>query len=76
MNSSIRGELFGAYLTPRAPNDPHLMIQLITEDDECWHHMGDSFSSYWIDDLIKTLTKTKEELANYPKDPSGYGHTL
>jgi hypothetical protein len=52
------------------------MIQLMIEDDECWYPFGTRFSSYWIDDLITTLTKAKEELANHPEDPSGYGRTL
>jgi hypothetical protein len=76
MKSSIKGKLFGANLTPRNQNDPHLMIQLMIEDDECWYPFGTHFSSYWIDDLIETLTRAKEELASHPKDPSGYGRTL
>jgi len=79
MSSTIKNRLFGAKLTPRSQSDPHLMIQLIAKDDqgdEWWYPFGTRFSSYWIDDLIETLTRAKEELANHPKDLSGYGRTL
>jgi hypothetical protein len=76
-NQSIRCELFGVNLTPRDTDDQHIMIQLMTEDDGNWFNHGSSFSSYWIDDLIEALMKTKIELIdNYEKDPSGYGYIL
>ncbi len=67
----ILGEQFGVEFIDRG--DGHIMIQLLSEDDEHWHNIGTSFSSFWIYDLIEVLDNAKTYLETKPKDPSGFG---
>lgn len=56
----FKGECKGIQLTKRGENDPHIMVSILTEDDEDWFiDEKNKFSSYWIDDLINQLQKAK-----------------
>lgn len=69
----FKGGQFGVRLVPRGGNDPHVCIQLLGEDDENWFEIGNSFSSFWIDDLIQQLQIAKKAMEALPKDRHGYG---
>ena len=69
----ILGEQFGVEFLARGENDKHIVVQLLSEDDEIWHKMGNPFSSFWIDDLIAVINQAKIYLEGKPKDPSGFG---
>ena len=70
----FKGEQFGVRLIPRDRNDPHICIQLLSEDDEHWYMFGHRFSSYWIDDLIEQLNAVKYALEALPKGKDNFGH--
>lgn len=66
---------FGTVLKHRhkEKGDMHILIQLLSEDDEVWFNVGNAFSSYWIDDLIEVLQSTKKILdSKFQKDMWGY----
>lgn len=67
----ILGEQFGVEFIDRG--DGHIMVQLLSEDDEHWSNKGPLFSSFWIDDLIEVISLAKICLNGMPKDPSGFG---
>lgn len=46
-------------------NDLHQMIEILTEDDEQWF-VSDSFSTYWLDELIDSLTEARTLLQSNP----------
>jgi hypothetical protein len=49
----------------RSPkNDPHVIIQLMGEDDGNWFEIGNGFSSYWLEDLIIVLRSALETLTS------------
>ena len=62
----ILGEICGVEITERKDYEP--LIQLLIEDDECWHLKDYVISSHWIDDLISVLVQAKQaiESANAP----------
>jgi len=62
-NRELIGELFAVELEDRGTKDQHTMINLYSEDDERYHQ-AILFSSYWIDDLIDVLERTKRRLEN------------
>lgn len=75
----LRGKQFAVSLSKRGPEDPHIVIQLMSEDDEQWFPVGNAFSSYWIEDLLQVLELAQFSLARsdkFEKDPSGYGYQL
>lgn len=72
----FKGLQFGVRLIQRGPNDPHVCIQLLAEDDEHWFELGNSFSAYWLDDLIMQLNTAKDALDSLPKSKDGYGHNF
>ncbi|KAA9007258.1 hypothetical protein F4V43_01870 [Paenibacillus spiritus] len=71
----IGGSQFGVRFTKRGREiDRHVVINIYSEDDECWFEI-DSFSSYWIDDLINVLTQTKLKLeTEFKKAKDGFGY--
>jgi hypothetical protein len=73
-HSEIKGGQFGVRFEPRGQDDPHVCIQLLSEDDTNWFEVGNSFSSFWLDDLIAQLTAAKTLLEQGPKDPAGFGY--
>ena len=65
---------FGVCFERRGSNDPHVLVQIYSEDDENWFECGSMFSSFWIDDLINVLNEAKKQLKkNFKKDKSGFG---
>lgn len=77
MNRTLKGRHFGITFKERGPNDPHICIQIIGEDDEHWFDIGNAFSSFWIQDLINQLEAAKVLLdTEYKDDPSGFGYTF
>ena len=75
--TELKGNQFGVRFKRRGHDDPHICIQIIGEDDEHWFDIGNSFSSFWIQDLIDQLETAKALLdARYKKDPSGFGYTF
>lgn len=59
MEKEFKGECKGVRLRERAPNDNHICVEILTEDDENWFTSDSYFSSVWIDDLITQLQAAK-----------------
>jgi hypothetical protein len=75
MLTEIKGEQFTVQLRRRGPNNEHVFIQLLNEDEGHWHETDVSFSSAWLSDLIMVLQEAKSLLdRNYARDPNGYGY--
>ena len=53
--------------------DRHIVVQLLSEDDEHWSNKGTPFSSFWIDDLIDVIKQAKIYLDGMPEDENGFG---
>jgi hypothetical protein len=68
----FRGCQFGVRLAHRGKDDPHVCVQLLTEDDGQWIKTGERFSSFWIDDLIEQLQAAKSAMQSLPR--SQFGH--
>jgi len=49
------GKCHGVILTQRGKKDPHVCVQIITEDDDNWFISDNSFSSFWLPDLMSIL---------------------
>ena len=65
----FKGDCKGIRLTRRGENDPHIMVNILTEDDENWFvNENNTFSSYWIDDLIKQLNNAKSFIESQEPD--------
>jgi hypothetical protein len=62
----LKGIQFGVRFVERGPKDKHVCIQLLSEDDETWFEVGNSFSSFWLDDLIQVLERAKALMASNP----------
>jgi len=59
----VKCDQFGIRFVPRGPKDNHVCLQILSEDDGHWHQsMGQSFSSFWLDDLIRALQEAKLKL--------------
>lgn len=77
MTRTLKGRCFGVKLEARGPNDLHVCVQIIGEDDGHWFDVGNPFSSFWIQDLIDQLEIAKAVLdTQYKEDPSGFGYTF
>ena len=63
----ILGELQGVEIVPRYINDPHVLLQLLGEDDGIWHKQGNQFSAFWLDELIDVLQQAKTKLETSKK---------
>lgn len=67
------GNGVGARLLPRENSDhPHILVELLFEDDGCWNKIG-SMSNYWIQDLEIVLDAVKKHLKKYGKK-TDYGY--
>ena len=65
----FKGNCKGIRLTRRGENDPHIMVSILTEDDENWFvDEKNKFSSYWIDDLIEQLKNAKSFIESQEPD--------
>lgn len=64
----FKGQCKGVRLVPRGINDPHICVQIITEDDENWFESDKSFSSAWLDELIEQLQEARVWLATQEPD--------
>lgn len=64
----FKGKLKGVRLQRRAPNDKHLCVQLLTEDDGVWHDSGQAFSAFWMDDLIEQLKQARNYLTQHSRE--------
>jgi hypothetical protein len=68
------GKQFGVGLLPRGENDPHVLVQLLSEDDENWFPSEQPTSSYWTSDLQAVLSEAQGWMeANCDPDKDGYG---
>lgn len=71
----VKGSQFAVELVPRGPKDNHICLQLKGEDDENWFNIGNSFSSFWLNDLIRVLQNAQTMLDDQcVKDPKGWGY--
>lgn len=75
-NFEIKGKQFGVRFEPRGDgaNDNHICIQILTEDDENWFEAGNSFSSYWLEDLITVLQTANDAMKQNAKKDGKYGY--
>jgi hypothetical protein len=60
------GECMGIRLVPRGEKDNHVMLVLMVEDDGNWHE-EDSFSSYWLPELMEMLQTAQEYMSLHCK---------
>ena len=56
----ILGKCHGVLLTRRGTNDPHVCMQIITEDDENWFVSDSSFSSFWLPNFMTVLREAQD----------------
>lgn len=71
----VKGRQFGVRLIARGKTDPHVCLQLLSEDDENWFEKGRPFSSFWLADLVRVLETTKAVLdAHCEPSPDGFGY--
>ncbi len=63
----FKGNCKGVRLEKRGKNDNHIKVILLTEDDDNWFE-GDSFSSFWIDELIEKLIQAKKFIETQEPD--------
>lgn len=69
----IKGQCFGVGLERRSATDPHVCVVLMCEDDGNWHVKGEPFSSYWLDDLIRTLEAARNTMHSRCTPDAFYG---
>jgi len=62
MGTDFKGNQFGVRFESRSDNDNRVCIQLLGEDDEHWFEIGNTFSSFWLDDLISVLQTARAHL--------------
>lgn len=67
----VAGNICGVNFSDRG--DGHILISLSIEDDGYWYEKDFCVSSYWLNDVIKTLKAAKDELKSkhYKSDPNG-----
>lgn len=61
-NKVFLGSIHGFALTKRGPNDDHIILTLLTVDDEHWR-VSDGmnvYSSAWIEEEIELLNEVKK----------------
>lgn len=71
----VKGAAFGVRFVKRGPDDPHVCLQLLAEDDGNWQPShNDGFSSFWLPDLIAALQQAEQELKRKAvKSRDGFG---
>jgi len=52
---SFLGECLGVGLQKRGPQDDHVTVFILVEDDGSWFISGNGFSSFWLPELIPLL---------------------
>jgi len=58
---SFLGSCHGVILTRRGgKDDPHVCVQIITEDDENWFISDNNFSSFWLPMLMSVLQEAQD----------------
>lgn len=63
----------GVILTHRGKDDPHVCVQIITEDDETWFVSDNEFSAFWLPKLISVLQEAQDWIEkNCDKDKCGW----
>ena len=66
---------FGVRLVRRGEDDPHVCIQVLSEDDGNWLCSENSFSSFWLSDLQGVLRDAERWMKkNCKKSADGYGY--
>lgn len=66
MQKTFTGIQFKVELVERGYEDNHICVKVSSEDDESWHECT-TFSSFWIDDLIRQLKEAKKEMNKHSK---------
>ena len=61
------GKCMGVELSQRGMNDPHILVNILMEDDENWFKKA-SFSSSWLDEMIQQLQAAKAFCETQEKD--------
>ena len=72
MEKWFKGSCKGVRLEKRGDNDNHILVVLLTEDDETWYD-GDRFSSSWIDEMIEKLQEAKKYIETQEPDINELG---
>lgn len=76
----FKGSCKGVVLSKRGNNDNHIIITIITEDDENWFISNRGFSNYWLHDLeiqLKLATNWLLENCILDRvDNKSYGYKL
>lgn len=65
----ILGDCFGVRLEQRGRNDKHVLVRLLSEDDEHWIESDYTISSYWLDDMLDVLSRVKHALEGSQFEP-------
>lgn len=58
------GEQHGVRLVWRGMNDPHIIFEILSEDDGHWYPSGGSASSSWLPGLIKVMRVANKWMIN------------
>ena len=67
------GKCHGVILTHRGEDDPHVCVQIITEDDETWFISDSDFSSHWLPELMSILQEAQDWMEKHcEKDDCGW----
>lgn len=74
LKTEVEGFCMGAKIVRRGEEDPHAVVRLLVEDDECWHETDTVFDTAWLDDLIFVLKETRRTLKRqYKRSENGLG---
>jgi hypothetical protein len=65
---SFKKECKGVVLERRGEDDNHICVRIVTQDDGSWFSSKESFSSYWIDELIIALQEAKKYIETQEPD--------
>ena len=74
MNKKVefKGCYKGVRLIQKGINDNHILVEILTEDDDYWFASNNPFDSYWISDLIKQLQIARKYLKTQQSN-EGFG---
>lgn len=74
INVPVEGKFFGIDFSKRDDSDDHAMVDIYSRGTKLWFK-DDSFSSYWIDDLVDVLNQAKIILEkDLKKEDDDYGY--
>jgi hypothetical protein len=65
------GRCMGVGLKQRGPEDLHVCLVILSEDDGNWFASDRGFSSHWTDDLLRQLQAARRWMADNC-DPDGH----